>query len=105
MSAPFENPVRADRVRRIVWVLWPSFLIAAGAEFAFFAVFDPHDLQPFGVPLDAARLPVYTLMFFFFWAVAAAAAALTVFLQRSPFEVNRCPLPGDGRPEGCPKRS
>jgi hypothetical protein len=25
-------------------------------------------------------------------------------LQRSPFEVNRCPLPATDRPEGCPKR-
>jgi hypothetical protein len=49
-------------------------------------------------------MPVYTIGFFFFWAVGAAAAALTVFLQRSPVEVNRCPLPAVGRPPGCPKR-
>jgi hypothetical protein len=27
-----------------------------------------------------------------------------VFLQRSPVEVNRCPLNADDRPSGCPKR-
>lgn len=94
----------SNLAQRILWVLWPSFLVAAAAELVFFAVIDPHDLAVFGVPLDAARMPVYTAGFFFFWAVCAAASALTVFLQRSPFEVNRCPLPSHDRPEGCPKR-
>ncbi len=90
--------------QRVLWVLWPSFLVAAIAELIVFAVFDPLDLHVFGVPVQAGRMPVYTIGFFFFWAVGAAAAALTVFLQRSPVEVNRCPLPADGRPPGCPKR-
>jgi len=90
--------------QRILWVLWPSFLVAAVAELFFFAVIDPQDLHVFGVPLEAARMPVYTAGFFFFWAMTAAASALTAFLQRSPFEVNRCPLPSSDRPEGCPKR-
>ena len=62
------------------------------------------ELHVFGVPLDAGRMPVYTIGFFFFWALGASAAALTVFLQRSPVEVNRCPLGADDRPPGCPKR-
>jgi hypothetical protein len=90
--------------QRILWVLWPSFLVAAVAELIFFAVVDPNDLSVFGVPLEAARMPVYSAGFFFFWAMTSAASALTVFLQRSPFEVNRCPLPSQDRPEGCPKR-
>ena len=94
----------SNLAQRIVWVLWPAFLVAAVAELLFFAVIDPHDLAVFGVPLDAGRMPVYTIGFFFFWAIASAASALTVFLQRSPFEVNRCPLPSSDRPEGCPKR-
>jgi hypothetical protein len=94
-----------DVAQRILWVLWPAFLVAAAAELLFFAVFDPADLAPFGVPRDAERLPVYTLFFFFFWAIGAAAGALTVFLQRSPFEINRCPLEAENRPAGCPKRT
>jgi len=93
-----------SQAQRVLWVLWPSFLVAAIAELFVFAVFDPLDLHVFGVPVQAGRMPVYTIGFFFFWAVGAAAAALTVFLQRSPVEVNRCPLPADGRPPGCPKR-
>jgi hypothetical protein len=91
--------------QRILWVLWPSFLVAAVAELLVFAVIDPADLHIFGVPVDAGRMPIYTIGFFFFWAVGAAAAALTVFLRRSPVEVNRCPLEVDDRPAGCPKRS
>ena len=90
--------------QRILWVLWPSFLMAAVAELLVFAVIDPADLHVFGVPLDAGRMPVYTIGFFFFWALGASAAAMTVFLQRSPVEVNRCPLDADDRPPGCPKR-
>lgn len=89
--------------QRILWVLWPAFFVAAVAQLLFFAVIDPQDLTVFGRPLEAGRMPVYTIVFFF-WAIAAAASALSVFLQRSPVEVNRCPLPAVDRPAGCPKR-
>lgn len=94
----------SSTTQRILWVLWPSFLVAAVAELLVFAVIDPADLHLFGVPLNAGRMPVYTIGFFFFWALGASAAALTVFLQRSPVEVNRCPLNSDDRPAACPKR-
>ncbi|MCS6944466.1 MAG: hypothetical protein RMK97_03490 [Sutterellaceae bacterium] len=93
-----------ERALRLAWVLWPSFLVAAAAEFAFFAVFDPIDLHPFGVPIDADRLPLYTAFFFFFWLIGAAASALTLLLQRSPLEVNRCPLKRQSRPADCSRR-
>jgi hypothetical protein len=99
-----ETEMSSNVAQRILWVLWPSFMMAAIAELLFFAVVDPHDISIFGVPLEAGRMTGYAVGFFFFWAMCAAASALTVFLQRSPWEVNRCPLPADGRPEGCPKR-
>jgi hypothetical protein len=95
----------SNLAQRILWVLWPSFIVAAAAELMFFALFDPADLHLFGVPLDMDRVPVYTIGFFFFWAIGAAAAALTTFLERSPFELNRCTLGADDRPLGCPKRA
>jgi hypothetical protein len=58
----------------------------------------------FGEPLAASRMTIYSVGFFVFWAMAAASSLLTCFLQRSPWEVNRCTLPAAGRPEGCPKR-
>jgi hypothetical protein len=42
--------------------------------------------------------------FFAFWAICAASSAFTCFLQRTSAEINRCPLPADSRPVGCPKR-
>ena len=86
--------------KRLLWVLWPAFLVAAVAELVFFAIFDPADLRLFGAPVEIGRMPAYTLGFFFFWGVTSAASALTVFLQRSPFEVNRRPLDAQDRPPG-----
>ncbi len=91
--------------QRVLWVLWPAFLVAAVAELIFFALFDPADLHLFGVPLEVERMPVYTIGFFFFWGITSAASALTVFLARSPFEANRCPIDASDRPPGCPKRA
>ena len=90
--------------QRLAWTIWPAFLGAAVAETIFFTVFDPSDLYFFGTPLELSRQAMYTLGFFGFWGLGIASSALTVFLARSPFEVNRCPLTGSERPTGCPKR-
>jgi hypothetical protein len=90
--------------QRIMWVLWPAFLVAAVAEMLFFAVFDPGDIVLFGNPVELSATTTYSLFFFFFWAICSASSALTCFLQRSPFELNRCPLASPDRPDGCPKR-
>ena len=90
--------------QRVGWVLWPSFLVASASELMFFSLFDPSDLHLFGQPVEVDRMLVYTLGFFAFWTIGAVSSALTAFLSRSPFEVNRCTLDAQERPEGCPKR-
>ena len=90
--------------RRLMWILWPAFLVAGIAEGITFSLFDPQDMQFFGEPVELGRTAIYSLGFFLFWGFAAASSALTCFLQRSPFEVNRCPLPESARPTDCPKR-
>jgi hypothetical protein len=90
--------------QKLMWILWPAFLVAGIAEGIAFTLFDPQDMRLFGVPVDLDRTAVYSIGFFLFWAFAAASSALTCLLQRSPFEVNRCPLPESARPQGCPKR-
>jgi hypothetical protein len=90
--------------QRLMWVLWPGFVVAIPAAGLFFSIVDPADLQWFGAPLEVSRLGAYTLGFVSFWALGSACSALTCLLQRSPFEVNRCPLTPESRPEGCPKR-
>ena len=90
--------------QRLMWILWPAFLFAGIADALVFALFDPQDLSVFGEPVELSRLGFYTLGFFLFWTFGAASSAMTSLLQRSPFEVNRCPLPELERPPGCPKR-
>lgn len=89
--------------QRLMWIAWPAFLLASVIEMLVFAMVDPQDLHWFGHPLAISREAVYTLAFFCFWILTMASSALTTLLSMSPFEVNRCPLPVDGRPEGCPK--
>jgi len=90
--------------QRMMWIAWPAFLVAGVLEMLVFAMVDPHDLHWFGQPLEMSRQAIYTLGFFAFWLMTMASSALTTMLSMSPFEVNRCPLPADGRPEGCPKQ-
>ena len=90
--------------QRLMWILWPGFLMASPAVGVVFTLVDPADLHLFGAPLELSRLGAYTLGFLLFWAIGSGCSALTVLLQRSPYEMNRCPLPVNGRPEGCPKR-
>jgi hypothetical protein len=90
--------------QRWMWVLWPGFLVAIPAVGITFTLVDPADLHAFGAPLALSRLGAYTLGFLFFWTLGSACSALTCLLQRSPFELDRCPLTPASRPQGCPKR-
>jgi len=87
-----------------MWIAWPAFLTAGVLEVLVFALVDPHDLRWSGQALELSRQGVYTLSFFVFWAVAMLSSAMTTLLATSPFEVDRCPLPADERPDGCPKQ-
>jgi hypothetical protein len=95
-----------ERSQTLIYILWPSFLVAGIAEAVFFTLVDPADLHLFGEPVVASDLAAYTIGFFAFWAFAAAASALTCFLQRSSARINgMCPFPEAGeRPVGCPRR-
>jgi len=88
----------------MIWILWPSFVVAGVAEVAFFTVFDPQELVFFGEPLTWSRTAVYSVGFFAFWAMTAVTSTLTCFFQRAAVEINRCPLDAIDRPLGCPKR-
>lgn len=90
--------------QRLMWIAWPAFLVAGVLEMLVFAMVDPHDLRWFGQPIEWSRQAIYTIAFFVFWALTMASSALTTLLSLSPFEVNRCPLPADHRPDGCHKQ-
>ena len=90
-------------MERLIWVLWPGFLVAIPGVGIVFSVFDPADMHIAGLPMEVSRFGAYTLGFFLFWVLGACCSALTCLLQRSPYEINRCPLPAGERPAGCPK--
>lgn len=92
------------KMQKMMWIAWPAFLVAGVLEMLVFAMVDPQDLHWFGQPVTLSRQGVYTLAFFVFWVTTMLSSGLTALLSMSPFEVNQCPLPGDERPEGCPKQ-
>jgi hypothetical protein len=69
-------------MQRAIWILWPSFIVAAVAEMAFFALFDPGELSFFGQSLELSSTAVYSIGFFLFWGFAAASSALSLYLGR-----------------------
>ena len=77
-------------MKRLLWVLWPSFVVAGVAEVLFFTLIDPQELYLFGAPANFSRMAVYSFGFFGFWAICAASSLFTCFIQRSPDEVNVC---------------
>jgi len=87
--------------QRLMWIVWPSFLMAAILELAVFALVDPQDLHWMNSPIEISRYTAYTVGFFLFWVGTAASGALTTLLSMSPFEVNRCPKPSCERPDTC----
>ena len=66
---------------KLIWILWPSFLVAGVAEAVFFTFFDPGELIVFGDALAAGRMAVYSIGFFLFWLITATSSALTCLLQ------------------------
>jgi hypothetical protein len=80
------------QTKTLIFILWPSFLVAAAAEALFFTVFDPTELTFFGEVVNMSRIAAYSIGFFLFWAFAASSSALTCFFQRGAPEVNR-PVP------------
>ncbi len=92
-------------MKRLIWIVWPSFIVGGVAETVFFTMFDPMELNFFGEPVALSRTAIYTIGFFLFWLFAAGSSAFTCFLQRPAADINRlCPLAPYDRPVGCPKR-
>lgn len=65
--------------RLLMWILWPSFLIAGATSAAVFAFVDPLDIVFLG-HVEASRQAVYAGGFFLFWIMAALSSALTLHM-------------------------
>ncbi len=73
--------------KRLMWIAWPAFLVAAVLEMVVFALVDPSDLHWFGSPLALSREAVYTMAFFVFWGLTMASSALPTLLASPPSEL------------------
>lgn len=78
-------------MKRLMWILWPSFLVAIAMDGVLFSSFDPLELSYAGEPLFQNRLAAYTIGFFVFWLFAAGSSALTCYLQSTLREQPGCP--------------
>jgi len=65
--------------RSLMWILWPSFLIAAATSATVFALIDPLDIAIFGT-IHLSRQQMYGGGFFLFWLMAALSSALSLFM-------------------------
>ena len=74
--------------QKLMWIGWPSFLMAGVLELLVFALVDPQDMHWFGHSFEISRQAVYTLGFFAFWLIISIAGALTIFLSLPADEVN-----------------
>ena len=70
----------------LMWIIWPSFLMAGVLEMLVFSMVDPEDMHWFGHQLDFSRQGIYTVSFFVFWLITSLSGALTTLLSLSPFQ-------------------
>lgn len=75
--------------QKAMWILWPSFLVAAAEEMVFFALFDPGDFTLFGQSLELSRTAIYSIGFFLFWGFAAASSGISLYLEHGDSEAKR----------------
>jgi uncharacterized membrane protein YcfT len=86
-----DNPMPSLFQKRLMWIIWPAFLMAGVIEMLVFSMIDPEDMHWFGHQLEFSRQGIYTVSFFAFWLITSISGALTALLALSPSEVNRFP--------------
>ena len=68
------------KYRLLIWILWPSFLVAGMAEGLLFTVVHPQDILFFGQHLEISDEGVYTIGFVVIWTFCAVSSALTAYI-------------------------
>ena len=69
------------RVQRLIYIFWPSFLMAAIGSIILFSAIDPGELSSPGWMSNLSRLEAYTVGFLFLWVLTALACVLTCYFQ------------------------
>jgi len=68
------------KYRLLIWILWPSFLVASMAEGLLFSMIQPDELMFFGHHPDISSEGIYTIGFFIIWSFCAFSSALTAYI-------------------------
>lgn len=84
-----DTQTTSKLAQRIMWIVWPSFLMAGVLEILVFVMVDPQDLHWFGQAVQLSRQGIYTVAFFAFWLVTLLSSALTALLAIPSLEVNQ----------------
>lgn len=74
--------------RKLMWIAWPSFLVAGMLEMVVFAMVDPSALYWLDQPLHISAEGVYTISFFLFWGLVSLSGVMTIALSLAPWEVD-----------------
>ena len=80
------------KYRLLIWIMWPSFLVAGLAEGLLFSVVHPSELLFFGHHPDISDEGISTLGFFVIWMFCAFSSALTAYILPG------IEAPADGKP-------
>jgi hypothetical protein len=75
--------------QRMMWVVWPAFVVACLLEILVFACVDPSEVRGWGSAWVLPPQGVYTVAFFAFWVLAMLSSSLTLWLSAAPVVSNR----------------
>ena len=67
-------------LKRLMWILWPSFIAAGIGVGIIFTLIDPMELVVQGNHVQASRTAIYSLGFFVLWAITALSSAMSCLL-------------------------
>ena len=75
---------RVSRVKTLIAVLWPSFLVAGAFSGLLFAFVDPHVLMAeLGIDSES-RLTGYSIAFLYLWFAGMVAAFFALYILCTP---------------------
>lgn len=75
-------------MKNLMWIAWPSFLLACFLEALVFTLVDPMDIHWLSDGVNLSRQGICSLAFFVFWAVTGISSALSIFLMNLPSQTN-----------------
>ena len=71
------------KLRLLICIFWPAFLVAGVAEGLLFSFIRPADLIFFGHHLTLSDEGIYTLGFFLIWGFCTLSSALSLYILPS----------------------